>query len=109
MDQKKISRPIPDDSVGFRNWVWLSPLKKVKETDEWTQYERDATLSIDEKDSYLGAWHPYADGKKFTRIYLVGTNLAKCIKFNEFEQTFGEWSAEQSSLFSFKDFRSFIL
>ena len=108
MDEKKIIRPIPDDRVGYKNWVWISPLRKVKETDQYTQYERDATLSIDEKEYYLGAWHSYSDGKKFTRIYLVGTNLSKCGYVESFSRSLGQWNLTKSSLFSFKDFRSFI-
>lgn len=103
--QKNIQRPIPQDRVGYKNWIWVSPLRITKQNDQYTQFERDAKLIIDKKEAKTGAWHRDADGDIFTRIYVVGTNLSKGYNPPNFNQSLGQWNPSKSSSFSFKDVR----
>jgi len=67
---------------------------------------RDATLTIDEKERCPGAWHRFADGLPFVRVYVVPTGPKFRLCFPGMSQSLGRWRPDRSSAFLYQDTRS---
>jgi hypothetical protein len=117
MCDKAVRRPIPweasnhdlkTDITPYKAWKWVSSLFLIKKDLKYSIFIRNATLLLDDSSKKSGAWHPFADGQVFTRIYIVPTN--KCKELNELPKlkspagmSCGKWNDDKSSFFLFKD------
>ena len=88
-------------------WQWIGPLHTVDTShNTHTIYHRECSLIIGPRDRYLGAYHQFADGKVFVRLYYVPTNISPNICITGKSQSLGVWSPTKSSLFMYEDIRS---